>query len=84
MVGVTEQNEQRALEILKSANYTIEYSPKTKDKWHIGYERCKGWAPSLRMAIKRCMWSCDGMMRAQPGDPLWDKRQAAIEALSIL
>jgi hypothetical protein len=83
-VCATEQNEQKALEILRSANFTIACSPTRKDKWHVGYERSKGWAPSLRLAIKRCIWSCDGIMRAQPGNPHWDKRQAAIEALSML
>ena len=82
--GVTAQNEQKALEILRSANFTIAYSPKRADKWHVGYERCNGWGPSLRLAINRCMWSCNGIMTAKPGDPLWDKRQAAIEALSML
>ena len=67
---------------LVAAGFTVEYLPYRESKWRVEFESCEGVAESLRLAIKRCFWSCTEIS-SPPGQHVFplDARQAAIHAM---
>ena len=51
------QNE-HAIELLRATGYTVEYFPNRRNHWRVSFGMSEGLAPSLGLAIKRCLWAC--------------------------
>ena len=79
-----EPNEERAVEILEAAKYTVEHYPARRNTWCVRFGVSEGLADSLRVAIKRCFWTSKVLSNAQPGEALWDVRRAGTEAMKQL
>jgi hypothetical protein len=77
-------DEQRAVELLRSAEYSVEYWPRRLSAWQVTFGLSEGLGPSLRQALKHCFWFSKPLSSAKPGNPAWRARQAGIESMKRL
>src|SRR4051794_2975140 len=71
-------DEQRAVELLRSAGYCVEYWPRRLSAWQVTFGSSEGLGPSLRQALKHCFWVSRALSSAEPGGPCWRARQVGI------
>lgn len=76
--------EQTVVELLRAAQYQVQYRPEKFTAWHVSFGMSHGTGRGLRIALKHCFWTSNPLANAQPGSGIWAAREVAIKSMKLL